>query len=276
MLNKEFFMGKIHVLSGILVLILGFPESLWSQVGGISGSKLAAYCVDVVDHKKLEFEPAFFHARAKKQWDGQGNLNDLYETPDSVRYRTGFYFRFTYGLWDKLEIGGQVSIEQAISNWGVRYVLFNREKLGLAAIAGVNIPFGNGAVDNTIRTNQTISSTVGGAVLSLYPSTQLSVDVNVQYQAFIRQTEQKNKGSFFFNTDVGYYLFSRQLQLIGGIEYQRTQYAEYNEQILTVYPGITVETGKYYILVLSIPFDVYGRNTRKTTGMIFALTLIFE
>jgi hypothetical protein len=104
----------------LMTLVIGFSNIVRSQVGGISGSKLAAYCVDVVDHKKLEFEPAFFHARSKKQWDGQGNLNDLYETPDSVRYRTGLYFRFTYGLWDKLEIGGQVSIEQAISNWGVR------------------------------------------------------------------------------------------------------------------------------------------------------------
>ncbi len=43
----------------VLVVVLFSGVQVFSQVGGISGSKLGAVCVDVVDHKKIEFGPDF-------------------------------------------------------------------------------------------------------------------------------------------------------------------------------------------------------------------------
>jgi len=46
--------------------------------------------------------------------------------------------------------------------------------------------------------------------------------------------------------------------------------------LLTFYPGITIETGERYILVLTSPIDVYGKNIIKTFNLGFALTIILD
>ena len=133
----------------ILMMFVFFFSSIIAkaQVGGISGSKLDAYCVDVVDHHKIEFEPAFFHFSSRATWDDDGHLEDIYGSSDSVFHNTGINFRFTYGLWDKLEIGASISTDLQVSNWGARYILYQNNKVGVAVIAGANIGTRNSFAD---------------------------------------------------------------------------------------------------------------------------------
>ena len=103
----------------------------------------------------------------------------------------------------------------------------------------------------------------------------LSLDVNAQYMAFIKTTKENHKGSYYFNADLGYYLFNYQLQLIAGIGYQQSEFEAFTSSTLTVYPGITVETGKNYIIVVSAPLDIYGQNSMRNSAFAIALTLTF-
>jgi len=66
------------------------------------------------------------------------------------------------------------------------------------------------------------------------------------------------------------------LQFVGGLGYQQSIFEGFTDEVLTVYPGITVETGKNYIIVISAPFDIYGKNSIKNRGVSFALTLTFD
>lgn len=247
-----------------------------AQVGGISGSKLGAVCVDVVDHKKIEFEPGFYHSRASKYWANDGELENIYSTADSSRAVTGMYFRFTYGLWDRLEIGTSISTDLMVSSWGARFIVLQKKKMRVAVIAGANIPFGNREIDNKTRFSELLTSVGGGGVLSARLTENLSVDFNAQYMAFMKETDNHSKGTWYFNADMGYYFFKRQFQVVAGLAYQDAVYENFTSQILTVYPGVTIETGKNYIIVISAPFDVYGVNSLKNAGINFALTLTFD
>jgi hypothetical protein len=264
----------VSILISISSLIS--PTDLQAQVGGISGSKLNAYCVDVVDHKKIEFEPAFFHFNSKTKWNDDGHLDNIYGTSDSVFHNTGINFRFTYGLWDKLEVGASVSTDLQTSNWGLRYVLYQKKKIGLALIAGANIPFGNKAIDKSLRLSDNIASVGGGAVFSTQFSENLSFDFTAQYMTFIKTTNENHKGSYYLSADIGYYILNHQLQFIAGLGYQQASFDKFTSSTLTVYPGVTVETGNNYIIVLSVPFDIYGTNANKNVGLLFALTLTFD
>ena len=263
----------------VLIIFVFFLFSglyTFAQVGGISGSKLGAVCVDVVDHKKIEFEPAFYHARAKKYWNQDGSLENLYQTSDSVRAVTGMNFRFTYGLWDRLEIGASISTDLAVSSWGARFVIFENKKIGVAAIAGANIPFGNGDIDSKTRFSELMTSAGGGGVFSANFTENFSLDFNAQYMFFLKETHNHSRGSWFFNADAGYYFFNHQLQLIAGLGYQDAVFEDFTSQIMTVYPGVTIETGKNYIIVISAPFDVFGADALKNAGINFALSLTFN
>lgn len=262
----------------LLLIQLSFLLSVgaFAQVGGISGSKLDAFCVDVVDHKKIEFEPGFFHFSSKKSWNNDGYLDNIYGSSDSIFHNTGINFRFTYGLWDKLEIGGSVSTDLQVSNWGLRYVLYHKKKIGVAIIVGANIPFGNKVVDKSVRLSDNIASVGGGGIFSAQFSENFSFDFNAQYMAFIQTTNEKHKGSFYLDADVGYYILKHQLQFIVGLGYQQSEFEQFTSSTLTVYPGVTIETGNNYIIVLAVPFDVYGINANKNVGFMFALTLTFD
>jgi len=265
-------MKNFFLILGIILI----SKNISAQIGGISGSKISAVCVDVVDNKKVEFEPGIFYSTSKYFWDNSETLKNRYNSTDSINHFTGMNFRLTYGLWDKLEFGGSISTELTESNLGLRYVIMQNKKIGVAAITGANIPLGNKPIDNAIKTTQNTISAGLGFVMSVQFNDNLSLDFNAQGQSFLNETEEKHKGSYYLNADAGYYLFAHQLQLITGFGYQYSKFENFNNNLLTIYPGLTIETGKNYILVLSCPFDISGKNTDKSLGINFALTFTFE
>jgi hypothetical protein len=140
-------MKNIFLILGIILI----SKNISAQIGGISGSKINAVCVDVVDHKKVKFEPGISYYTSKYFWDNSGTLKNIYNSTDSVNHFTGMNFRITYGLWDKLEFGGSILTELLVSNLGLKYVIVQNKKFGFAAITGANIPLGNKPIDKSIK-----------------------------------------------------------------------------------------------------------------------------
>ncbi len=253
-----------------------FYVQAFGQIGGLSGSKLNAVTVDVVDNKKIEFEPGFYHFQSSGYWDNLGNSKTTDDIGDSVTKASGIWLRYTYGLWNKLEIGTTISTDLEVSSWGLRYIIYQSGKLGFALLAGINFDFGNGTFNKKVHPRNLRNSVGGGLVSSYQINPNLSLDVDAQYLKHTKKFRRNPTGSFYFDADIGQYLFNKQLQLIAGIGYSNTKYENFNNQVLTIYPGFTVETGKSYIIVFSAPFDVYGRNAFKNHGISLALTLTFE
>lgn len=272
--------SKISIINKYTLLIISilllFSLKINAQVSGLSNSKLGVYNAGVISNHNVEFEPAFFHIVSKKTWDENGHLNDGYGSSDSAFHSTGLNFRFTYGLWDKLEIGTSISTDLQMSNWGLKYLVFSKNKIGLAILAGANIPFGNKVVDKSVRLADNITSVGGGGVITAQFSDKLSVDFAAQYMAFIQTTSEKHHGSYYINSEVGYYILNGKLQLIAGMGYQHSGFDTFTSSTLTFYPGVTIETGNNYVIVIGAPFDIYGRNSTRNNSFAVALTLTFN
>lgn len=259
-----------------IILLVPLSNTIYAQVGGISGSKISSYTVDVVNHHQVEFEPLFYHFESSGRWNNNAKLSDFSANADSIKWITGLNFRITYGLMDKLELGIDFSSDMQLTRIGARYVFYDKEKTGLAAIAGINIPMGNKTVSKSVRFSNTIAKAGGGLVFTGYILPDFSVDVNAQYFRFIKKTIDDGTNSWYFNSDFGYYLLERQLQLVAGFGYQFSKYGAFNSQVFTLYPGITVETGKKYIIVLSAGVDAWGKNADKNIGAALALTITLD
>ena len=274
-INENLTMSK-RIQFLIITAITVLPMIHYAQVGGISGSKISASTVDVVDHHKLEFEPSFFHFKANKFWDENSNLQDLYLNQDSIKWGTSLNFRITYGLFDKFEIGTSISSDLLLIQIGTRYILYNNKNTGLALVGGLNLPLGNKSVSKSLRYSNTISKAGGGLVFTGYLNNDFSVDINAQYFSSIENSIDKSTSNIYLNSDFGYYVMLRQLQFIAGFGYQFLQYGDFDTQIFTFFPGITVETGKQYIIVLGGLIDLWGKNAIKNNGAVLALTITFE
>lgn len=250
--------------------------ALIAQVGGVSNSKLASLNIDAIGHHTVEFEPTVYHFSSKKYWDNDGSLQNLYGSADSINKNTGLAFRFTYGLWDKLEIGGSISTDLAASSLGIKYKFWSNDKMGFAAIAGANIPLGNKTIDNSSRYSKPITTLGAGMIYTAYLSDRLSIDATGQYFFYTEKTDYDYKGSYYINSDIGYYVFNNTLQLIAGFGYQGSTMRDVHFNTFTMYPGLTVETGKRYVLVLQAPFDIAGKNSAKNVGVSFSLTITID
>ncbi|MCK5857442.1 MAG: hypothetical protein KAG64_08130 [Bacteroidales bacterium] len=260
----------------LLSLSVFISSGLAAQIGGLSASKFGAQCVEVIGHKNVEFEPGFFHARSSQYWDRNGDLHNYYSTADSIKVVTGFYFRFTYGLWDKLEFGLSLSNDLEMSQWGVRYAFLQKEKYGLALISGVNIPFGNRTIDQRVRATNDLMQAGLGLVGSYAFTKNLSLDFTGQYLHFLQKTDDNEQAAVYLNADLGYYILNHQFQFVVGTAFHATSNDGGSHQALTINPGVTIETGNSYVIVLSFPFDVYGKREGKNVAFNFALTLIFD
>ncbi len=260
----------------LFVILIWFSLQASAQIGGISGSKLRSYCVDVVNHHKVEFEPAFYYGQSRHHWNDDGQLEDSFETYDSINRFSGVGMRFTYGLFDKLEIGVSIPMDMKTGSFGLRYVVFQKKQIGVALIGGVNVPMGEGIYNRGVRTEDNDLQAGIGGVLSLQKGNNFSVDFNLEYDYFIKEPTSTKTGTIFTSADAGYYVFKHQLQLIGAVGFEHSHLKNgLNQTRLTVYPGVTIETGDSYILVLAVPFEVYGRNVNKGIGFSLALTLTF-
>lgn len=260
----------------LFFLLISLSTTSFSQIGGLSGSKLGSMTVDVVDDKNIEFEPNFIHARTNKYYDSNGALQNLYNSTDSLKVVTAMGFRFSYGLWDKLELGLGISTDLGAVSFGLRYVFVQKEKYGFALISGVNTPLGNRTFDQTIRATGNIPQMGLGMVGAYNFTSNLSIDITGQYIHFLKETSNLDKGGIFLNTDLGYYILDHRLQFVGGLGYHYISNNVGSHQILTVFPGITVEASKSFIIVFSVPFDVAGQLENKNIAFNFALTLTFD
>ena len=263
---------KLYLI--IIFIVTSFAAS--AQIGGLSSSKLSSLSADVVNGNNMEFEPGFRSSRSNKVFDADGNTQNMFSTTDSVKHITGMAFRFTYGLWDKLEIGMSVSTDLSLVNIGTKYEFFNEDKLQVAAIAGLNVPMGNNTVDNSIRATSNVMQAGFGAVASYNFSDRLSADFTAQYAHFIKPTIDNNTGGLYLNGDVGYYFFDNKFKLISGFAFYSINNDIGSHQAFTIYPGFTIESGKDYFIACSVPFDVYGKNEDKTFAFNFTLTLTFD
>lgn len=251
-----------------------FATPLFSQVGGVSNSKMIATSTEPVNKYAFEFEPVFGFGYSKKMWDSGKNLLNRYDT-DSLAVLSNFDIRFTYGLSDKAEIGVSLPLNISAASWGLKYNVISTENIALAAMAGFNHPLGNMAY-STNKSNAAFTPAIaGGLVFSTTGSEIFSMDFDIQYQRFIRETIDRHSGDLFFNTEAGYFV-SEKYQLCAGFSYLASTFEDNinNQRLFTINAGATIEAGDNFTIIIAAPFDVFGQNIEKSAGLVVAITFL--
>ncbi len=255
----------------ILILLI-FINYGYSQVGGISASKLATLCTETVGEKSIEFEPVFGVSFVQKAWDADKKLYSLFS--DSVQNSAELGFRMSYGLFENLEVGITFPVDLSVLSTGIKYKLPFESRYSLALLSGFNAVIGNQEVDKLNKTLDNTSAYVGGVAMCYEFTDNFEVDMDIQYQTLLKNVIEKHKGNLFLNMDIGYFV-TEGFQPAIGFNYFTSFFSDSNNNIeaLAINVGFTLERQENYLLVISVPFDVYGRNIEKSTGLTFALTI---
>jgi len=259
----------------LFMFFIGFTA--YSQVGGISASKLGTLCTTTVSEGVIEFEPFFNYALSSNIFDSNGQVQELYSTPDSTMNFASSGFRFSYGLIDNLEIGVSVPVSVSEVSFGAKYKLPLKGKLAMGILAGYNTIIGNQVYDRRNAIYEQTPAFVGGIILTYDFTDDLSLDFDAQYQKHTQSTIGGHTDGVFLNSDIGYYFFEK-INFIIGLNYHYKVFDNSNDDsyLLTLNTGITIEKAKNFILVLNAPFDLMGKNEYRTKGFGLALTIILD
>jgi len=248
-------MKKIKITTSFLLIFLSF--NLYSQISGISASKLVVINSETVPTNNIEFEPSFNFSVSKQ---------------DSLITNSGFGFRFSYGLNSKTEIGISIPVNLNTLNWGIKYHLHDYNKISTALIAGIQ----NSLIVNESENNNYMSlfnSFSTGTAITYKINNKISIDIDNQFQTYFYNPEKNY--NIFLNSEIGYFI-SEGLQLACGLQYGNNHlYGNvYNELIIN--SGITVEKAENFILVMNFPYKVKNTNTASAIGFNMALTVLID
>lgn len=160
---------------------------------------------------------------------------------------------------------------------GLKYMSFDNQKVAASFIYGANW---SGLYSPVLKPgfvpgpDTRVSSYVGGFALTRQFSKRLSWDTDLQYENSF-SGGHLFQNDYFVDLELGYYVFNHQLQLIGGFayHYQNTKTAGQEAYSLVFNPGVTIETGKSYIIVLYAPVALLGKNMEIYRGIYLAFTL---
>jgi hypothetical protein len=247
----------IFIYRCLFLLNLIFTGQTYSQVSGISASKIGTFCAGSVPAKDLEFEPSFI-------------LENAFAAGGSSGLTSGLAFRFTYGVTDEFEIGMSVPADASESGWGVKHRLFYNDNNGLAAIAGVNLLIDDHSGGNT----KDVLSFAGGFCISHEFRNKLLLDIDVQGQMPLDNADTINHYLAFVDTDLGYYI-NGDTQLILGCSYfsRFGNGSRLNSDLLTINPGLSYESGDNFLMVISSPIGLKGKYGIQNYGINIAFTM---
>jgi len=268
-------MPKIKLITLLCgLLISSFCKA---QIGGISASKVAAFCVDPIDNHQVEFEPSYGIQTSRHYWDEKGNKQDLFNSTDSVELSSSLMWRISYGLLDdKMEVGISFSPDLSSFNWGAKMTVLQQEKIGISLMTGLYMPLGSRIFDKSAPSPDDVKSYGFGIINSWTFDETFSLDINIQFQDYFQQVDGVSEIDYFFNIEVGKYIMDNQLLLIGGFGYQQYNFEEGNQQKWTFYPGVSIEFAENFLVVFNGAFDFTGKNISKTSGFGMALTTFLK
>ncbi len=261
----------------ILLSLLFAIDKVYSQVGGLSASKLGTICTESVPVQTIEFEPFFAYELSTRSFDENGNIQNLFATSDSTQFFSASGFRFSYGLFKDFEIGISTPVDVSMVNFGAKYKLPLDGKLTLGVFAGFNAIVGNSIYVKRNAVHELTSTLLGGLIVTYEFSDKFSVDFNAQYQKHLVITTEGHDNGLFFSSDFGYFAIEN-VNFIMGMHYNFKEYNAYenNSHLFTLNPGIAIEKAKNFILVLNAPIDLFGKNEFKAAGFGLALTILLN
>lgn len=200
------------------------PVIVNSQIVGYSASKISAADATTVEKNNLEFETSFSYLLAKS-----------YNNSKTA-------FRITYGLTNFSEVGILMPVDLSDISLASKFVFLKKDNFKIGGLLGLNIE------QNKHNKCQTWYG--WGLLTTIDLSEKISLDLNF-HNLF------KSQKFYVFITDLGYrlgdYIFLLGFENI----FQNNNYQ------LTLSPGISVETGKRYLIVLSHGFVLSSSLKRQ-------------
>lgn len=241
-------------------------SDLYSQINGISGSKLCIPHASTLEKGSFEFEQSISVFNASHVFNSEGDINPIAGTTT----QSDMAFRITLGVSDYFELGTAFLSGMDEIFVGTKFRIFNQDYLGIALLTGMSIPAGNHDAAEQ-KAYGSYSYSIGTALTKDFTK-KFSSDLCFAYTKF----SSSGEFSYAFNYGIsfGYYLldnFQFATEFIGINSFSE----EINSGKLSIAPGFTYDFSNNLGLAAGIQKDIFGKNELDGLGFFSVFTMNF-
>lgn len=191
------------VLYIYIIAVVFSATNVYSQVGGLSNSKVVLPGTATVEPGDFEFEPSFDVFWSNKAWDQDGNTLEF----DKTTRVSGLAYRFTAGFEHNMEAGLTVPEDVSTLSFGFKWLFWKKNDKSFALQSGVRFESDNREISET---EESLNVITNGVVFTYEPNDKFSFDTDVSfslYSADIGSEPANYSGTF----DIGaaYFLTNR-------------------------------------------------------------------
>jgi hypothetical protein len=223
----------------------------------------------------MEFEPGYAFSRVRDCLQDDNFLMPRVGPGDSLNHESEFGFRFTYGLAGKLETGLYVPNDLSGFFMGLKYKWMEWEHFSLGLLGGGKIGHGSPPVDG-IPGYADGNLLGGGFSQTIMFSDKTSVDFSQQIEFPLGKNKEQYQKGLFLSADGGYYALPG-LLLILGSQFEWKDFQQNGHSVLfNLSPGVSIETAEQFLIVLGLPYSVYGKAESSFHGLTFGLTVMLD
>jgi hypothetical protein len=253
----------------LLIIVLILTNYIYSQVSGISGSKLCISDANTVAKGTFEFEPSILIFKTSNEFSDDGSLKYL----NGENISSSMALRITAGLTDNFELGVTFpsSVEQI--SLGAKYTFIQTEDESIALISGISIPAGNRFIPDTLKDNDYHNTLSIGGVFSSVPFENFHLECAVAYTRIFGQNNFNNLISYGIST--GYFLGSKIQPIIELTGFSTYNTIHYSDKLSFNY-GVTIAINDRLLVLAGSQIDLLGQNEQKGVSYFSAFTISFK
>lgn len=250
-----------------LMFFLIFAGMGFSQICGISGSKLTVPDAGTIVPGVFEFEPSLtvtsYSSCYNQLWD--------VEKFSASTVQSCLSFRMTMGINENIEIGSAFPATADIIAIGSKIRITNSEEFSFTFASGVQLPANNTSENDSalLPLNYGYSA---GIINSIVLSEDATIDVILSGTIFTA-ADHYNK-LFAYGAAYGHYISDKICAV-----FELTGVSTFNGALhstrLAAAPGFTYLFSERLLFVLGFQYDFAGKNDYRTRNILTAFTMKF-
>jgi len=275
--NSDRTMNKILIIN-IIVAVFS-QTNAFSQVGGLSNSKVVLPATATVAAGDFEFEPSFDVFWYNQEWNLDGKTID---NSDIIRF-SSISYRFTSGFKHNIEVGLAVPENVSSLNFGLKWLFWKNNGKSFALQSGVNFATHDGIIGNTqesmtekFLTEESKRVLVNGLIFTYEPNEKLSIDTDATFSLYSSEIDlQTVNYSGTLDIGAGYFLTNRfQTILELNSAWISFENSIFNSSKTNGTLGIKYTPNDGTAIIFGLKQDLFGSNNPKGLSFVGAFTFL--
>ena len=268
--NHQLAMKSLLLCAMLSFTLLILKSTSYSQVAGLSNSKVGVLSTDSVEPGQFEFEAAFDVQKSRNFVTVGGEETSL----DGAILSSGMGVRMTAGFDYGIEAGLSFPVDVSSVGGGIKWRFLSIGNKTLAFMGGAELITESGFIPSDSSRG---GSYTGGIIFGYSSGRKMSIDADFSMTLYTADVLWIPDRSFVYDLGIGYMLTDA-LQTVVEIAVSNSSFTDskYDNSKSTLTSGYTFKINDAMLVVMGVQFDFKATNDYKGKTFLSGFTFTID